>query len=121
MNMNYIIYGFSRTIFVFLMVVAIGVSLKLLNINNSIKISVIIFNLLLIFCGYKFVEKSSKEKYKNSLFLSIIISFSFALIFSLFNEFELLIIFKNILSILFFISIGIFSRYIVEFFNYLLK
>lgn len=121
MNMNYIIYGFSRIIFVFLMVVAIGVSLKLLNINNSIEISVIIFNLLLIFCGYKFVEKSSKEKYKNSLFLSIIISFSFALIFSLFNKFELLIIFKNILSILFFISIGIFSRYIVEFFNYFLK
>ena len=97
MNINYIIYGFSRVIFIFLMVIAIGVSLKLLNINNSIEISVIIFNLLLILCGYKFVEKSSKEKYKNSLFLSMIISFSFALIFSIFNEFELLIIFKKYL------------------------
>ncbi|MFW2106050.1 hypothetical protein [Acinetobacter guillouiae] len=107
MNINYIIYGFSRVIIMFVIVVAIGTVLKLLNINNDITIAVMIFNLLLVFCGYNFTEKPSKEKYKNSLLLSIMVSLSCVLIFAIFNKFEFLIIVKNFLSTFSFICIGI--------------
>lgn len=114
MKLEYIAYGFSRVIICTFIGIILGTFLVLLNVDNNISliISVIVVNILLVHSGYFFAKNQVKKRYRKSLFLALIISFFFSLVFFLFKSSDFNLALNSFINLFSCLSIGIFIHFL---------
>lgn len=114
MKLEYIAYGFSRVLICIIAGIILGVSLRLLNINDNISldISIVFVNILLIYSGYSFCKYKIQDKYKKSLLLSLIISFSLSLAFFFLKNFDFIISLKSFFNLFLCMVLGVFINFL---------